>query len=124
MILHKRNDVILLVPEERFKVMYPEHRRVTGYINTVLGNIQTSESTGKKDKSRFWVNTGTIITIDARKEEVDKRYRRLRPEEASSLEAIDREIRGLRAKRETLLKQAWQKAHTITLKELTEKAEA
>jgi hypothetical protein len=56
-------------------------------------------------------------------EVLDKRkLRRLRPEEAIQLDALDDEIAALRIRRAELLKVAWQHGHTVTVKELVEKA--
>lgn len=64
-------------------------------------------------------------------DEIKSRVRRIRPQEAAAIEAIDREVEDLlaqawakRQERERLLREAWSKAHKVGLGEVVELADA
>lgn len=100
-------------------------RRKVGEIRAPgIGVIPTMENTGRFNRKRITINTGHIITIPAEKKEVDRWYRKLRPEEKEKLRKIDQQIYELKLAREVVLQEAWEKGHTITVKELIEAAEA
>jgi len=90
-----------------------------------IGSMGISVSTGRVDKDRLelWTD-GIILVVAATHDEIKKKIRRLRPEEAAQLDAIDAEFATLREKRAALLKEAWARGHTVTVKELVEKIPA
>lgn len=70
------------------------------------------------------------MTIPATREEVKKRIRLLREQEAGAIEEIDDQIastqqrlRELRDKRDVLVRDAFSRGNVVTLKELTEQAD-
>lgn len=122
-VLHKAGSTIRITKIK--SVFYEPIRKRVGSVRVAgLGNIPTLENTGKVDKSRLVVNTGHLISVPASKAEVHKRYRKLRPEESRRINDIDRRINELRLEREALLREAWDKGHVVTVKELVELAEA
>ncbi len=103
-------------------VTYKPITRQTGSIAGPFGTIPISTPTGKVDKSYLYLlSYGHGYTVRANHDDIKRKIRRLRPEEAAQLDTLDEEMSVLRERRVELLKTAWQRAHTVTIKELTEK---
>lgn len=101
-------------------VRYPDITKHTSSI----GGIPIHSLTGKVNKNRiqlWWKDSSSILSIEATKESVKSTIRRLRPTEAKLLEEIDTKMLKLRIERLAILKQAWQKGHVVTVKELKER---
>lgn len=76
------------------------------------------------DRSRVRAGVGYQSSEMAlRRTEIRKHLRRLRPQEAAELDALDTKIRALRDERDGVLRRAWQRGHVMTVKEVREAAE-
>jgi len=108
------------------RVTYPPITRLKETVAIPgFGNAPVREGTGKFNKSQvtLWTSSA-IISVDANKDAVHDRIRRLRQQESQLLDEIDTQIKLLRERREAILKLAWQKANIVTVKELVEQVDA
>jgi hypothetical protein len=107
------------------RVNFPTIFKRTGSIDLPgFGNVPTSESTGKVDKTKFEISTtGGSFQIEATRIAIHKKLRRLRDQEASQLDSIDRQIEALRLWRAQVLDDAWKKGNIVTVKELIDQIE-
>lgn len=89
-----------------------------------LGKLRHVEGTGKVDKGKVAIFChGTDYTLTLTPENLKSRIRRLRDQERAELDRIDAELSALRERRKEVVQQAWVRGHTVTVKEMTEKAE-
>lgn len=128
-----RKGRVQLIPEpvefryfEKYRVTHTSH--VKGF-----GDMRHRVGTGQPDKSRVYVRDETSYQypMSTTKVDIGKTLRRIRPQEAEQLAAVDTEIdaakqrlRDLNEVRQNLLKTAFAKGHVITIKEVTERADA
>lgn len=85
-----------------------------------FGDVNIMKDTGKLDNARFEIGTKRAgwLQVEASREGVKSKLRRVRPEEQAMLDAIDEKIHALHEQKNELLKLAWSKAHVVTVKEL------
>jgi len=101
-------------------VSYPFKTKVTGHIRIGgLPPINQAQIVGE-NKSRLFIKPyiGHQFNIPKKADEVKKHIRKIRPEEMAIVDQINREISDLKEKREQVIRDAWAKAHVVTIKEL------
>ena len=110
------------------RVVHPEVRKLK---NASLGGFRFAHSigTGRVDRRKFDITSpqvsGYVFRVAASAEGVKTVLRRLRPQEADLLEAIDRDVEhlqaqldALRARRKDILHVAWQRGNVVRLNEV------
>lgn len=113
-------------------IYHPEINVPVGKPINVGGfGMQEVKGSGRYDKNRISIRVhgyGTDFSMLATRDDVHGKLRRIRPEEAQYLDALDNEIaaaealiRSLKRRRGYLLQDAWKKAHVVTVKELIER---
>lgn len=99
-----------------------------------IGEIVRTEDTGpNRSRARIvgWRGPGREPrdvrvqgeSVALTREDVKETIRRIRPQEAERLDEINRQIAELKEAREALLREAWSKAHAVTVKEIADAAE-
>jgi len=138
--VYKFGRIIIKQGEIR-TVYYGQIMRQTGSIEVGgFGNIPTMTSTGRVNRNELRIemtSTGRVnrnelridmnsvyVTTSATHQGVNATIRRLREQEAEILDEIDAQLTDLRKRREAILKLAWKKGHTVTVKELTRLADS
>lgn len=106
---------------ESFSAVYQELTKA----GPDLGMFQTRVGTGKFNRSKITIHVqGYGCTTSATAEGIKKVIRRLRPQERERIETIDAEIHRLQRERQTIVKEAWVKAHVVTVSEVKAIADA
>lgn len=111
-----------MLVRHKFDVWYAAVTKDSG---RTMAGMRVFVGTGKISKDRFTMTADTqCTTIPATHDAIRTRFRKVRDEELAQISALDEEIRALQAKRNALVKVAWEKGHAVTVKELTEIADA
>lgn len=108
---------------ETIDAFYLEAREPTG---ESLAGMRVMRGTGRFNRERIHLRAGKFgtLSIERAPDAVKRHLRRLRPQEAERLDEIDADIERLQAERRELMATAWAKGHVITLKEITDMADA
>ena len=75
-------------------------------------------------KVEIWTKTDAVSSVPLTAEGVRAVVRRLRPQEAERLDALDAEEQRLRERRKELMAEAWAKGHVVTVAEVRALADA
>jgi hypothetical protein len=129
--LFKHHGDLLPRVGEIAKVGYKEKMKVVERMNVRgIGDLNIMGGSGKFDHGMLEVIAAKagVYNVEATREGVRSKIRRLRPDEAAQLASIENEIAvqeavlaELKSARREILKAAWAKGHAVTVKELVER---